>query len=73
MFSATMLTAPLDFIQLDNAVQQFAVIRLFHRLHDLVLETPCGVVGNADLSLQRQGRQARFSLSQQINRQKPHR
>ena len=56
MFSATMLTAPLDFIQLDNAVQQFAVIRLFHRLHDLVLETPCGVVGNADLPLQRQGR-----------------
>ena len=72
-FSTAMLAAPVDVIQLDNADQRFAIIPLFHRLHDLVLETPGGVVGHADLPHQGQRRQGSFSLRQHMNRQKPRR
>ena len=69
VFSATMLTAPVDLIQLNEAGQRFSII---HGLHDLVFEAPSDVIGYADLRHQRQRRQSGFGLCQQVNRQKPH-
>lgn len=60
-------------IQLNDAVQGLKVIPLCHRLYNFLLETPGAVVGNANLAPQGQGRQTRFGLSQQMDRQKPHR
>ncbi len=71
-FAAVMFAAPVNVIQLNDAGQWFAIIPLFHRLHDLVLETPGGVVGHTDVALQGQGRQAGFGLRQQMDGQKPH-
>jgi hypothetical protein len=52
-FAAASLATPVNVIQLDDATQWFAVITLFHDLHDFLLHAPGRVVRYANLPLER--------------------
>lgn len=63
--------APVRIVELDDAAESSWAVSLGHRLHQLVLEQPGGVVGDAQLAPQRQGGDAVLVLRQQVHRQEP--
>lgn len=63
------LTTPIGVINLNKTTQLPAVI-FHHDLHEFVLHAQCAIVGNAKLSMKRQGRNPRFILGEKIDTQK---
>jgi hypothetical protein len=71
-FAALASASPTGVIQVDQTPQGGFILSLFHQLHQLVLHAPSRVVGNSELAIERQSREAVFRLGQQINGEKPH-
>ena len=65
------LAAPEGIIDLDRAGQGLGIVALAHRLHQLVLDQPGGLVGHPEVTRQRQRRESGLALREQENRQKP--
>ena len=66
-----MLTVQTGVIDLHRACQPVAPIALPHGLHELVLKPPGGVVVDAQLAPQFQGRDAVLGLREQVDGEKP--
>jgi hypothetical protein len=65
------LATPIRIIHLHHPVEQTLVLAFGHRLHQLVLEQPGGVVGHAQVSTQCHRRDAVLVLGEQVDRQEP--
>ena len=65
------LAAQIGVVQLHGALQPVALITLPHGLHELVLEQPGGVVVDAQLAPQLQGRDAALGLGEEVDGKEP--
>ncbi len=63
---ATALPAPIDVVHLHDTGQRDALVALTHRLHQLVLQLPGGVLADAELARQLERRDAVLGLRHQM-------
>ena len=71
--AAAALTAQIGIVKLHQPLQLVFTVALHHHLHQLVLHTPGGVVGDAQVAAQLHGRDAFLALRQQEDGLKPQR
>ena len=64
--------APVSVIDLHLAIEHIAFFPLFHRPHQLVVDKPGGGITHSQIPLQRQRRQTRLGLADEVDRQEPH-
>ena len=69
--AAAALAAQVGIIDLDRPLQHMAVFPFGHRLHQFVMDQPCGRVTHSQLSLQCQRRQPGLGLADEVNREEP--
>jgi hypothetical protein len=69
--AARVLATQVGVIELDRARQPVLALAQRHGVVDLVLQRPSGGVAHAELALERQGRQPRLGLAEQVDHQEP--
>ncbi len=65
------LPAPIGVVHLHDAGQRDALVALTHRLHQLVLQLPGGVLADAELACQLEQGDAVLGLRHQMDRKEP--
>lgn len=71
--AAASVATEIRVIQLHQARKWLGAVALQHHLHQLVLQAPCRIVGDAQLTMQLHRLNAFLGLGEQVNRLKPHR
>ena len=63
--------ADVGVVEVDGAIERGAGVAFNHHLHQLVMEHPGGVVGNAEAARQFERRDAVFALAEMVHRPEP--
>ena len=69
----TSFATEIGVIELDPSAECVLAVSLHHHLHQLVSDTPCGVVGDPQMAVQLHRRNALFVLGHEVDGLKPHR
>ena len=71
--AAASLAAEIGIVELDRPAERVLSVALHHHLHQLVAYAPGGVVGDAELAVQRHRRAPTLALGHEVDALEPHR